>query len=230
MNNNYEQGKKNNDIKGISFVTVGILTIIVAIAGASFAFFQVSATNSNTIKGTSAYTANALGLTVSDKTSSTVGSKALIPQLNSAIKSAVNANGGCIDGNGSAICKVYEIVIKNNTTTGYYIDAKISFTASSMPNLKYQVVNSASKLTTISDISGVFTNGDASATAASTQSTFVNRVNYAASAEKYYYVVVWISEIGAAQTDSGSFTGTVQVDGYSSTGASTSGVTSTITS
>lgn len=229
MDNNFEQDKKkNNDYKGISLITVGILTIVVAIAGSTFAFFAVSATNSNTIKGSSAYTTTALNLTVSDKTSSTVGTKALIPQLDSAIKNAITANGGCIDGNGNAICKVYEVIIKNNTTTGYYIDAKLSFSASTMPHLKYQVVNSSTKLTSLTEISGVFTNG--TGTDASSQTTFVNRVSYAASAEKYYYVVVWISETGSAQTDSGSFTGTVQVDGYSTTGAATSGVTSTITS
>ena len=37
MNDNIKS--QNNDGKGITLITVGILTIIVAIAGATFAFF-----------------------------------------------------------------------------------------------------------------------------------------------------------------------------------------------
>lgn len=224
MSENIE--KKNNDNKGITLITVGILTIIVAIAGATFAFFQVTATDSNVIKGESAYTANNLGLKVTLSSSAATGK--LVPQLEKTgttnlLQKAVTGTGGksCVDGNGNTICKVYTITITNNTETKFYVTGTLSLVAASMPNLKWATGTSAT---------GGFDGVTTSAVHATTYTSLASNVELAGKASTSYYVVVWISETGSAQTDSGTFTGTVTFNGYSTSGTTVSGVTSTIRS
>ena len=221
MNENFI-GQKNNDFKGIAFISVGILTIVVAIAGATYAWFAVSATNNNVVSGESGYTASALTLTVTHSTNSSVGTKKLIPQKDTAIQNAVtgaSGKGACVDANGNAICKVYTITVKNNTTTQYYVDGTFTLTADSMPNLKWTKGTSATA--GFPSPTGTYN------TKANTG--LVSDVVLAGGASASYYVVVWISEANAAQTDSGTFTGTVTFTGSNAAGSST-GITSTITS
>lgn len=221
MNENFI-GQKNNDFKGIAFISVGILTIVVAIAGATYAWFAVSATNNNVVSGESGYTASALTLTVTHSTNSSVGTKKLIPQKDTAIQKAVtgaSGKGACVDANGNAICKVYTITVKNNTTTQYYVDGTFTLKADSMPNLKWTKGTSATA--GFPSPTGTYN------TKANTG--LVSDVVLAGGASASYYVVVWISEANAAQTDSGTFTGTVTFTGSNAAGSST-GITSTITS
>lgn len=222
MNNNPSLEKEKNDFKGITFISIGILTIVVAIAGATYAWFAVSATNTNVVSGESGYKDTTLILTVDDSTKTSVGSKSLIPQKDSAIQSAVTGdddNGPCVDANGNAICKVYTITVKNNTTTTYYVDGTFALTADGMPHLKWAKGTSATA--GFPSPSGTYN------TKATT--TLVNDVKLTGGASASYYVVVWISEANAAQTDSGRFTGTVTFTGSNAAGSST-GITSTITS
>lgn len=222
MNDNIE--KKNNDSKGISFLTIAILTIIVAIAGSTFAFFQVSATNNN-INGMSAYDDEALALSV--ELSSTNATGKLVPQLavsgtTNVLQSAVTGatgKGSCVDENGNTICKVYTITIRNTTNTKFYVTGTLILTAESMDNLKWAKGTSA---TAGFDGTGTtYTKADTS---------LATNVELAANASASYYVVVWINETGAVQNDSGSFSGTVTFDGYSTSDGSVTGVTSTIRS
>lgn len=223
MSENVEN--KNNDGKGITLITVGILTIIVAIAGATFAFFQVTATN-NSISGESAYTANTLDLKVTLSSSSATGK--LVPQLEKSgstnvLQKAVTGTSSksCVDANGNTICKVYTITITNKTTTKFYVTGTFTLTAENMPNLKWSTGTSAT---------AGFDGTSTSAVHAKTYTSLASNVELAANASKSYYVVVWISETGAAQTDSGSFSGVVTFNGYSTSGTTVSGVTSTIRS
>lgn len=208
---------KNNDMKGIAFIIVGIMTIVAAIAGASFAFFQVTATNNSVITGSSAYTANALNLTVTHSTNSTVGTKKLVPQLDAAVKTAANSTYKCVDGNSNAVCKQFTITIKNDTTTTFYLDGTMSLVAATMPNLKWSICTAANTCTSTTYYTKSST---------SLGSTFT----LAGGGSKTFYIVVWISETGAAQTDSGDFTGTVTFNGFTDSGKTVSGITSTIRS
>lgn len=239
MNDN--RNEKNNDAKGIAIISVGIMTIVVAIAGATFAFFQVTAT-ANNISGQSAYSATPLTLTITDATSATVGSKNLIPQLDQDIQTAVtgSSEGTCLDSAGNAVCKVYSITVKNSTTTNFYLSGSLEFTTNptttsttGMPNLKWAKGTSTTTgfpSTTTGPFYSSFDTFTTNSTS-TTQSTVLADTFYlGADASQTYYVVVWISETGAAQTDNGTFTGTVSFTGYSSSDGSLQGVTSTITS
>ena len=224
------ENKKNNDDKGISLVLVGILTIVVAIAGSTYAFFSVSNT-ANGISGSSAYNSSALTVLVSQKTptSSTANNaKKLVPQLGTYINTAVNTTYNCLDGNGNLVCKVYEVKVTNATTTPFYITGTMVLTATSMPNLKW------SKSTAVA--SGFNTTGYTSATTNvldPTKGSAESTTLLAANGSVTFYLVFWINEINDAQTDSGTFTASITVKGYSTSDVgddAVQGVTSTIRS
>ena len=208
-----ETQPKNNDMKGIAFLSIGIMTIIAAIAGASFAYFQVTATNTTVVKGDSAYTDQPLTLTVTDATGYT--KEKLIPQLGSAINVAANSTNKCKDGNNNNICHHYVVTIKNNSTANYYVIGTLQLVAASMPNFKWAVCTGL----------GNCPNGNGSTVSTT---AFVNSTMINAGATQNYYFVVWIQETGSVQTDSGGYTGTITFNGYSSTGTSDVGITSTI--
>ena len=224
MNDNIKS--QNNDGKGITLITVGILTIIVAIAGATFAFFQVTATNNN-ITGESAYVANNLELKVT--LSSTAATGKLVPQLEKTgttniLQKAVTGatgKGSCIDANGNTICKVYTITVTNKTSTKFYVTGTLSLDAANMTNLKWATGTSAT---------AGFDGTSTTTVHPKNYTSLVSNVELAGGASKSYFIVVWISEIRAAQTDSGNFTGTVTFNGYSTSGTTVSGITSTIRS
>ena len=224
MNDNIKS--QNNDGKGITLITVGILTIIVAIAGATFAFFQVTATNNN-ITSESAYVANNLELKVT--LSSTAATGKLVPQLEKTgttniLQKAVTGatgKGSCIDENGNTICKVYTITVTNKTSTKFYVTGTLSLDAANMQNLKWATGTSAT---------AGFDGTSTTTVHPKNYTSLVSNVELAGGASKSYFIVVWISETGAAQTDSGNFTGTVTFNGYSTSGTTVSGITSTIRS
>lgn len=217
MDNNLE--KKESKI--MFFSLLGVLTLITAIAGATYAYFSATATNNNVIKGESAYDANALKLEVNQVSA---GEGKLVPQLNSAIQKAVegaSGKGSCIDANGNTICKVYTITVTNKTSTKFYVTGTLSLVAANMPNLKWATGTSAT---------AGFDGTSTTTVHPKAYTSLVSNVELAGGASKSYFIVVWISETGAAQADSGNFTGTVTFNGYSTSGTTVSGITSTIRS
>jgi len=221
MNENANKTEVNNDVKGITFAVVGILTIVVAIVGATFAFFQASISNNNVIKGNSGYVAAPFTLTVTEKSAVASASKKLVPQLDAAVKTAANSTNKCIDANSNGVCQHYTITIKNNTTTKFYVDGVLTLTAASMPNLKWSTCSAEWSCTSTTYNPKTSTN-------------LVSRAAINGGATLTYYIVLWISEKNAAQTDSGALTGVVTFNGYNSSSTSSgqyvAGVTSTIRS
>jgi len=253
--NNEPKNEKNNDLKGIALISIGIMTIIAAIAGASYAWFAVSVSNNTTTTGESAFVGTDLqgtGTLLMDITEpSGVGTKKLIPQLDTAIQKAVTGTSSksCIDANGNAICKVYQIKLTNKSTAKYFVNGTITFAGNgkkttalstsstniqeTMPNLKWAFGTSATagfpsstgpfyapgtahvvKTNTTASYSTLATNLELSGTGA-------------AGDIKYIYIVIWISEISAAQADNGTYTATVSFTGHNNAG--TTGISSTIT-
>ena len=219
MNNNFNVNE--NDLKGITFLVVGILTVVVAISGATFAWFAVTASNNNVISGTSGYTATSLTLTVAETSAVASASKKLVPQLDAAVKTAANSTNKCIDANGNGVCQHYTITIKNNTNTKFYLDGSLTLTAANMPNLKWATCSGTWSCTSTTYNP-------------KTTTSFASRAAINGGATLTYYVVLWISEANVAQTDSGNLTGVVTFTGYNSasttSGQFVAGVSSTIRS
>ena len=211
MNNNV---RKENDSKKIVTMIIMVCVLMLCTTGATYAYFALSATNTS-VAGTAA-TAN-LTLAVSKIKPTGTGSEKLVPQYSynnstNTLKSAVDAN--CIDGNNNLVCQVYTIVLTNNS--GAFI-----LTADSMTNLKWYKIARGSGTTPTTTYTYPTTTSAYGNLKAYTHLDSARELN--AGASYYYVVVVWLEETGEAQTDSGSFSGTISFN--SSDGG---GLTSTI--
>ena len=201
-----------NNGKGIFYGVIGVATLIVAIIGATFAYFTATASNDTTIQGNAA----SVGLKLDVVHISTTANKGLVPQKEVALPSAmkgVNSTAGaddaCVDANGNTVCQVYKITVQNTGTAESKLNGTLDLTKGSITNLKWAIVNNFDSDPTTKTPSG---------------NSLGESVTLGASASQEYYIVIWIDETDAPQKDSGGFTGTVAFNA-----ADGSGVTSTFT-
>lgn len=208
-----EKNMKN----GIFFGIVGVATLVVAIIGATYAYFTATNSNAGTIAGTAA----SAGIDLSVTLTSTQATGVMVPQKGAAIANAITGTSSksCVDGNGNVICKVYTITVKNTGSSTAVLAGTINLTASGsgskMTNLKWAV----------NETSADGKNFTSATKNAYTVTNLVSSLSLGANVSKSYYLVVWIEETGASQnaTDTGSFTGTITFN------SGNTGVTSTIT-
>lgn len=225
--------KKDSDSKKIFSMIILIATLMVCTTSATYAYFAINATNTNTVTGTAA-TAS-LTLTVNKIRPTETGSGRLVPQDSVAnstniLKLAVDA--GCIDDNDNLVCQVYTIVLTNGGTSNVTVDGDFALTAAGMTNLKWYLLaegEGATPTTTYTYPTNLPAAGygNAKTVTALETSLMLNGTTTGTTASRshYYVVAVWIEETGAAQTDSGTFTGSIAFtpsDG-------SAGITSTIT-
>lgn len=198
---------------GIFYGVIGVATLVVAIIGATFAYFTATAENTTTIQGEAANTGLSLEVTHLS-TSATAG---LIPltatDLQNAIIGSAKAeadNKACLDDNGNSVCQVYSIKVRNEGTATAAITGTLELQpvtpneqefASIFTNLKWQLLTSANAV-------------DGEATSYGTGSnTIVPNLSLAAGLEQTYYVVIWIDNLtdqGQNDQDKGHFNGTVK--------------------
>ena len=132
---------ENNNGKGIFYGVIGVATLIVAIIGATFAYFTATTRSGQLITG-SAATAS-LDVKVDRLTGYSEGEGAvsaaeakyvMVPQLDVALGEAlkgsdVTGNKACIDANGSLVCEIYKIRVANNGSAAISVSGKIDFVA-----------------------------------------------------------------------------------------------------
>ena len=90
--------KKQHDINNVFYGVIGVATLMIAIIGATFAYFTATASNNNTIKGNMATIS--FDVSVTKKTTVDESKGGLIPMTNSMVEKAVtNAsnNGICVE-------------------------------------------------------------------------------------------------------------------------------------
>ena len=198
-----------NNGKGIFYGVIGVATLIVAIIGATFAFFSASATNDNTIAGQTLDVATSFTLNV-EKVSfggATAPSKDLVPaDLNggdaSGITQALTAN---CEKDGYTGCHLYRITAESGqqlSTASITIDS-LTTTAGTKDNWKYSV----------------FTGSESEATGFLKNDTFANATGYdmhtgaAVNADTpvVYYLLIYLENIDSDQsgTETGSYSGSV---------------------
>ena len=116
--------QKNNG-RGIFYGVIGVATLVVAIIGATFAYFTATASN-NIITGNMATVS--LGLSVTKVTTVDVDKGGMIPMSNGMVESAVNnaTNPVCLDDNGNAVCQVYKITLTNSSTAAQFVDGYVA--------------------------------------------------------------------------------------------------------
>jgi len=228
-----------NNGKGIFYGVIGVATLIVAIIGATFAFFSAQNQDNTTVKGTAA--SASLALTVEKLTeittvepeggegeaTTTTNYGVMVPQLDAHINEAVTGSteyGSCIDTNGNVACQVYKITVKNEGTATAKLAGSITLAAEAdgaITNLKWAVkaeeadtFGEGNYAVSTTGANGVEGNDTLGATSLATD------LQLEPEAEEDYYVVVWISEIDDPQEnyDHGSFTGVVKFNSASGEG------------
>lgn len=202
-----------NKGQGIFYGVIGVATLIVAIIGATFAFFAASANNATAVNGTTA--SASLTLRVERVAPTTAGN--MVPQLSQTLGAAITGtdDASCIDGNGNTVCHVYEIEVTNGGSSTVVVDGTLDLTTT-IANLKWYKINTAT-----SDPSLAANGGNATSV-----KSLVTNVSLDANASETFYVVIWDMETGSDQTTpdaNNSFTGTVTFTGAGG------GVTSTFT-
>ena len=108
------------DRKGIIYIVVAILTLVVAVVGATFAYFMATQTNTTSLTGNAA-TIN-FGLKVERDESTDQTNGGLIPMSNTMVEQAVKHSKACVDDNGNSVCQIYKITLTNNNETGTSTD------------------------------------------------------------------------------------------------------------
>ena len=207
-----------NNGKGIFYGVIGVATLIVAIVGATFAFFAAGATNSS-ITGTTASAAN-VGLTVEKVT--TAASGLLVPLKAATLKqTAVDEN--CVDANGNTACQIYKVTVTNDGDTALTVNGTLNLQTEAK-NMKWQLMTDQTTATVGagSGLTAIMSKGSAQ--------KFADQVALASSGgTKQYFILVWLDDTGSDQTNDDAaktFTGTVSFDAVGTDGTS-AGITAT---
>ena len=137
--------QKNNG-RGIFYGVIGVATLVVAIIGATFAYFTATASN-NVMTGNMA--SINLSLAVTKVTDADVTKGGMIPMSNSMVEVAVNTdtsgNEICVDDNGNAVCQVYKIVLTNDSSAGQFVDGYVALRGGSGARPTDLILGDASK-------------------------------------------------------------------------------------
>lgn len=217
--------ENNRKGPGIFYAVVGVATLVVAIIGATFAYFSATFEPQGTITGQTG-SGISVGLVITEKT--TVGDKKLIPLSNAnQMDDALPAN--CIDANGNAVCKVYEIALTNSSDTSVTTKGTLELTTAPKTgsNMKWKLIPAPTG-------DNFADNASATANPADTPADLHKNVNgdalAAKNGEQKYYVVIWIEEAGDqndAKDADLTFTGKVVFNAVDASGTKSTGLTAT---
>ena len=125
-----KEENKNNG-RGIFYGVIGVATLVVAIIGATFAYFTASKdAGQNVINGNMA--SINFGLQV-EKVVDPGSASGIIPMSNTMVETAVNngKNATCVDDNGNAVCQIYKITVTNSSTAAMFVDGYVALAGGS---------------------------------------------------------------------------------------------------
>ena len=144
---------ENNNGKGLFYGVIGVATLIVAIIGATFAYFTATTTSGQYLSGQAAVAGLEVAVTrlttyskgEVDESGQTVGAEAakyiMVPQLDATIDQAIIGASGqsgagletnpnkqaCIDANGTLVCTIYKITVTNTGSSAIDVSGEIKF-------------------------------------------------------------------------------------------------------
>lgn len=108
---------------------------MIAVIGATFAYYTATSSNNNTIKGNMATIGFDVTVNKVLKQDETRGG--LIPMSNNMVQQALTKNasvdgkGICVDDNGNAVCQIYKITVVNNSTSSIFVDGYVTLNGGS---------------------------------------------------------------------------------------------------
>lgn len=137
---------------------IGVATLVVAIIGATFAFFSASTNSAVNAVNVSSTT---LGLGYDDTTGTLLKTN-LIPAIPRIATYAAldqdgsnNTNEQCVDDNGNSVCSVYQFTVTNtSTTTTQDVTFSIDVALNGFVNLKYKIYEGTASTLTAGAVSG----------------------------------------------------------------------------
>ena len=204
---------ENNNGKGIFYGVIGVATLVVAIIGATFAYFSATATNDTVIQGNAAQ----IGLNLEVEKVSTDAAAGLIPMNDADVSKGLKGDAAtsskmCVDKNGNTVCQVYQITVTNNGTATAVVNGTLNITGTTFANLKWQLLTGteSDSLTTTTTYNPIST------------TTLDTGASLTAKGSKTYFVMIWISNLSSDQSsaDTGSFTGSVTFNSADGAGVS----------
>ena len=122
--------QKNNG-RGIFYGVIGVATLVVAIIGATFAYFTATQTAGNNVIGGNMATIS-FGVKV-EKIVDPGQTSGMIPMSNDMVETAVNntKNDVCVDDNKNAVCQIYKITVTNTSSAAMFVDGYVALTGGS---------------------------------------------------------------------------------------------------
>lgn len=231
--------EENRKGPGVFYAVVGVATLVVAIIGATFAYFSAAATD-QTFEGVTA-TAGSLTLAVTDvwPLAAEAGEEALPDKLipldaegaNPLLATALKSTNACRDKNNDVACHVYQIDVTNDGDSSVFVTTtmKLGFTGNdtntASDNWRWQVITAST-----TDVGGYEATGTKVSGADVETAKTVGGETLAGGATGTYYVVVWLEDINNTQTETAvTFTGTVSAKSTDASGVA-NGVTATFNS
>lgn len=125
-----EQKQQKYNINNIFYGVIGVATLMIAIIGATFAYFTATQSNNNTITGNMATIS--FDVTVTKMTTVDESKGGMIPMSNNMMEQALTSSSGiCVDNNGNAVCQVYKITVINTSTASMFVDGYVSLSGGS---------------------------------------------------------------------------------------------------
>ena len=118
--------------KKLTYMIIGISVMVIAITGATFAYFTSSQTNNSAIGGNMANITFDLNVVKKTNVDETKGG--LIPMTNAMVEKAIsndNTNGICVDNNNNPVCQIYKITVTNNSSASMFVDGYVTLTGGS---------------------------------------------------------------------------------------------------
>ena len=134
------ENKKGN---GIFLGVIGVATLIVAIIGATFAYFSAS---TNSADNAVSVSSTQLSLGYSDDTSelktNLIPATDVIAKFGATDATHIASKGTCIDDNGNEVCGVYDFFVGNPSgTTAQKIYANITVVTNTFVNLYFTILD-----------------------------------------------------------------------------------------
>ena len=227
--------ENNRKGPGVFYAVVGVATLVVAIIGATFAYFSASANNDTAITGTTA-SAGGVDLVVTPVTDT---GASMIPLNLMDDANPENAATGdadqfakaitnkCVDANGNNVCQVYSIKVTNKSTTSkIQVRGTLNLEATAT-NMKWQLLTDdvtttrATFATVVNKgvVGNITVGGNSGGTGTDAYSKDLE-----ANGEVTYYVLVWLEETGSAQENDDAaktFTGHVAFSAVDASGNNT---------
>lgn len=209
--------ENNRKGTGVFYAVVGVATLVVAIIGATFAYFSATGTADKQVTGEAA----TVGLEVTLTKVSSDANGGLIPIEETLLTKALagdtaSGNKMCLDKDGNTVCQLYKVAVKNTGTAASTLNGTLKLEAAGYTNLKWANVNKDAGITT-DTVPTEIPAGNLNAS--SVEAITTNEV-FNGGITKYYYIMVYINEINEAQEtkDKGNFTGTVTFAGPAGSG------------